>query len=70
MSIVLLGMGTSFREYLPDQSSLFPANPRDWLPEGHLAFFISDSVESLNLAAFYNRYEGDGRRKQPFEPRR
>lgn len=68
MPIVLLGMGTSFREYLPDQSSLFPANPRDWLPEGHLAFFISDSVESLDLAAFYNRYEGDGRRKQPFEP--
>jgi len=62
-------MGTSFREYLPDQSSLFPASPRDWLPEGHLAFFISDTVESLDLAAFYDRYEGDGRRKQPFEPR-
>jgi transposase len=62
-------MGTSFRKYLPDQSSLFPANPRDWLPEGHLAFFISDTVESLDLSAFYDRYEGDGRRKQPFEPR-
>ena len=62
-------MGTSFRSYLPDQSSLFPASPRDWLPEGHLAFFISDSVDSMELGSFYELYEGDGRRNQPFEPR-
>ena len=62
-------MGTRFRSYLPDQSSLFPASPRDWLPEGHLAFFISDSVDSMELGAFYESYEGDGRRNQPFEPR-
>ena len=62
-------MGTRFRQYLPDQSNLFPATPRDWLPEDHLAFFISDCVESMDLGAFYCRYEGDGRRNQPFEPR-
>lgn len=61
-------MSTSFRPYFPDQPSLFPANPRDWLPEDHLAYFVADTVNALNLRAFYAPYEGDGRRKQPYEP--
>jgi transposase len=62
-------MPTSYREYLPEQSLLLPPSLRDWLVEGHLAHFISDVVDQLDLAAFYERYEGDGRRNQPFEPR-
>ncbi len=62
-------MSTSFRRYQPDQSFLFPPSPSDWLAEDHLAYFISDTVDSLELSTFYERYEGDGRRKQPFEPR-
>ena len=62
-------MPTSFRPYAPDQSLLFPASPRDWLPEGHLAFFIGDTVDALDLRAFYAPYDGDGRRNQPFDPR-
>jgi transposase len=62
-------MPTTFRPYAPDQSLLFPASPRDWLPEGHLAFFISDTVDVLDLGAFYAPYAGDGRRNQPFDPR-
>ena len=61
-------MPTTFRPYDPDQLLLLPASLRDWLPEGHLAFFVSDAVEALDLSAFYARYEGDGRRRQPFEP--
>ncbi len=61
-------MPTTFRPYLPDQSWLLPPSPRDWLPEGHLAFFISETVDSLDLSALYERYEGDGRRNQPFDP--
>jgi transposase len=61
-------MPTSFRPYAPDQSLLLPPSPRDWLPEGHLAYFISDTVDALDLAAFYAPYEGDGRRNQPFDP--
>src|SRR5215210_2139624 len=49
-------------------SLLFPPCPRDWLPEGHLAFCIADTNAALNLQAFYARYEGDGRRNQPFDP--
>jgi transposase len=62
-------MPTTFRPYAPDQSLLFPASPRDWLPEGHLAFFIADTVAALDLKPFYAPYEGDGRRNQPFDPR-
>jgi transposase len=63
------GMPTTFLPYLPDQSLLLPASLSEWLPEDHLAYFISDSVDALALDAFYARYEGDGRRRQPFEPR-
>ncbi len=62
-------MPTNFRRYEPDQSFLLPPSPRDWLPEDHLAYFISDTVETLDLSAFYERYEGDGRRNQPYDPR-
>ena len=61
-------MSTSFRPCAPDQSLLFPPSPRDWLPEGHLAFFIADTVAAVDLHAFYAPYEGDGRRNQPFDP--
>lgn len=61
-------MPTSFRPCAPDQSLLFPPSPRDWLPEGHLAFFIADTVGALDLQTVYAPYEGDGRRNQPFDP--
>jgi transposase len=62
-------MPTTFRPYDPEQTPKLPSSPRDWLPEGHLAFFISDTVDNLDLSAFYEPYEGDGRRNSPFEPR-
>jgi transposase len=61
-------MPTTFRPCASDQSLLFPPSPRDWLPEGHLAFFIAETVAVLNLDEFYAPYEGDGRRNQPFDP--
>jgi transposase len=65
---VYSSMPTTFRPCAPDQSLLFPPSPRDWLPEGHLAFFIADTVAALDLQVFYAPYEGDGRRNQPFDP--
>src|SRR5690554_5641082 len=62
-------MGTTFRPYSPDQELLLPPSLNEWLPEGHLAYFISDVVEELDLCAFYARYEGNGRRNSPFDPR-
>ncbi|HEY3546333.1 MAG TPA: hypothetical protein VGK17_09595 [Propionicimonas sp.] len=57
-----------FRPCAADQSLLFPSSPREWLPEGHLAFFIADTVAALDLTAFYALDDGDGRRNQPFDP--
>jgi transposase len=62
-------MATTFRHYNPEQTLLLPPSPRDWLAEGHLAYFISDTVDSLDLSAFYEPYQGDGRRNSPFDPR-
>lgn len=48
---------------------LLPPSLDEWLPEGHLAYFISDVVDELDLKAFHAPHEGDGRRKSPFDPR-
>ena len=58
----------SYRPYEPQQEMLLPASLQDWLPKGHLAYFISDTVDALDLRAFYARYEGGGARNQPFHP--
>lgn len=62
-------MATSFRPYDPEQLLLLPPSLREWLPSEHLSYFVSDTIDQLDLSEFYARYEGDGRRKQPFEPR-
>ena len=62
-------MPTTYRPYAPEQDLLLQPSLREWLPDGHLSYFIGDVVEELDLGAFYERYEGDGRRKAPFEPR-
>ena len=58
----------SYLPYEPQQQALLPQALQDWLPEGHLAYFVSDSIDSLDLQAFYARYEGGGSRNQPFHP--
>jgi len=62
-------MPTTYRSYMPDQGLLLPESLAEWLPEDHLAYFISDAVDALDLERFDERYEGDGRRRQPFDPR-
>jgi transposase len=47
---------------------LLPAALQDWLPKGHLAYFVNDTVDALDLSAFYARYAGGGARNQPFHP--
>jgi transposase len=58
----------SYLPYEPQQQALLPQALQDWLPEGHLAYFISDTVDSLDLKAFFARYKGGGSRNQPFHP--
>jgi transposase len=54
--------------YAPEQQHLLPCALQEWLPAGHLAYFISDTVDSLDLKAFHARYAGGGSRNQPFHP--
>lgn len=61
-------MSTSYIAYHPEQLQLLPSALQDWLPQGHLAYFISDTVDSLNLSAFHARYAEGGPRNQPFHP--
>ena len=43
-----------------DQLYLLPPSVADWLPEDHLAFFVLDAVEEMDLSAFYGDYRADG----------
>lgn len=61
-------MPASYLPYLPDQDFLLPPSLKEWLPEGHLAYFVGDTVDSLDLGAFHARYAAGGARNQPFDP--
>ena len=62
-------MPREYRRYEPDQSLLLPPSLRDWLPEEHLAFFLSDTIDALDLSAFAERYGDAGPGNQAFDPR-
>ncbi len=60
----------SFRPYQPDQALLLPPLLRDWLPEGHLAHFVSDVVDVLDLSPILGLYaQQEGRGQPPYHPR-
>jgi hypothetical protein len=63
-------MAAHYLPYDPQQMMLLPEAMQEWLPEGHLAYFIDDAVDGLDLSAFHARYEKDGPRNQPFHPGR
>src|SRR6266852_3912442 len=61
-------MGKTFRPYELNQRLLLPPDMREWLPEGHLALFVSDVVDALDLAAIFAAYEGEERGQPPYHP--
>ena len=48
---------------------MLPPSLRDWLPEGHLAYFVSDVVDELDLSAMEAIYEKEERGQPPYHPR-
>ncbi len=62
-------MGKSYRPYLPDQEFLLPPSLRDWLPENHLVYFVSDVIDNLNLSAMDAVYGEEQRGQPPYDPR-
>ncbi len=61
-------MGQSFIACDREQSFLMPPDVREWLPEGHLAWFVIDAVAEMDLDAFYAVYRQDGRSRPAYDP--
>ena len=60
----------SYRPYSPEQSYLLPPSPREWLPEGHLAYYVLDLVDELDLRAIERAVQSrDSRGERPYSPR-
>lgn len=59
-----------FRSYDPEQPYLLPPDPREWLPEDHLALFLHDLVDQLDVTEIVRAYgDGDSGGYPPFDPR-
>jgi transposase len=62
-------MSKGYRLYLPDQDLLLPPSLREWLPEDHLVYFVSDVVDQLDLKAIHAVYGEEKRGQPPYDPR-
>lgn len=62
-------MSKVFRPYEPEQMMLMPVALQEWLPADHLAYFVSDVVEHLDLSAIMKRYQDEERGYPPYHPR-
>jgi transposase len=62
-------MAKRYRLYEPDQLFLMPPSLREWLAEDHLAYFVSDLVDDLNLSEIEAVYRDEDRGQPPYHPR-
>jgi transposase len=51
-----------------EQGWLLPPSLREWLPAGHLAWFVLDAVEQLDVAVFVAAYRADGHGRPAYDP--
>ncbi len=61
-------MAKTYRPYVPEQDLLLPPSLREWLPEDHLAYFVSELVDHLDLSAITAVYEVEERGYPPYHP--
>jgi len=62
-------MGYNFRGGNREQTSLMPPSITDWLAPEHLAWFVIDAVESMDLVPFYAKYRTNGQGSAGWHPR-
>jgi transposase len=62
-------MAQNFLSCDRDQPMLLPPDLRDWLDDDHLAWFVIDAVEELDLEPFYASYRSDGHGRAAHEPK-
>jgi len=46
-----------------------PPSLREWLPEGHLAYFVMDVIGGMDLSGIIDKYGGPVRGTVPYDPR-
>ena len=66
-----VGSATAYN-FLPcdrDQGFLLPPDVRDWLPADHLAWFVLDVVDQLDLGPFLKAYRADGHGRAAYQPK-
>ena len=51
-----------------EQMYLMPVSIEAWLSEGHLAWFILDAVEAMDISKFYLKYRADGCGRAAYDP--
>jgi len=61
-------MAYNFQPCDRNQAYLLPPSLTDWLPQGHLAWFVLDAVDQIDLTDFYRKYRTDGVGNTAFNP--
>ena len=62
-------MEKRYRKWSPEQMWMFPPSPRDWLPEGHLVYFLMDVTEQMDLSPISAHYAKSSQGQPPYHPR-
>lgn len=62
-------MGQFRKAENPDQGFLLPPSVKDWLPEDHLAWFVIDAVEQLDIDSLLDKYRISGKGELAYPPR-
>lgn len=61
-------MAKSYKPYDLNQMFLLPPSLREWLPDNHLAYFISDVVDALDLSKIEKKLTNTDRGQPPYHP--
>ena len=62
-------MSKTYRPYNPDQQLLLAPSMREWLPEGHLVYFVSDAIDEMDISTIESVYEKSRVGYPPYHPR-
>ena len=61
-------LAKTYQRYEPTQSFLLPPSLDDWLPEEHLARFVGEAIDAIDLTPIYEYYEREERGYPPYHP--
>ena len=66
--IIECAMAFHYARSCRDQLFLLPVSMRDWLDEGHLAWFVIDVVARIDTSRFHARHPNDGPGRPAYDP--